>query len=265
MVPVNIRLAPPEIIEILSDCEASVIVVDDAFTAIADQLKAGIKSVKHIVFIGEGKTPTGMHNVEDLIKNSSPLPPVSCGNDDTYGIFYTGGTTGKSKGVMLTHTNVMVNALSEVGKLNYNSNTRYLHCAPMFHLADGGNTFAVTMATGCHYFLMFNPPGVLAEINRAKTTHVVLVPTMLQMTLALPNLSDFNLDTVEYIIYGGSPMPEILLTKAVEVFKNAKFIQGYGMTECAPGVSNLFPEYHTVGNPKLTSCGVPVPHAEVKV
>jgi long-chain acyl-CoA synthetase len=203
--------------------------------------------------------------VEELIKHSAPVEAANVGNEDTYGIFYTGGTTGQSKGVMLTHTNVMVNALAEVGKLSYNANTRYLHCAPMFHLADGGNTFAVTMATGCHYFLMFNPPGVLAEINRVNMTHVVLVPTMLQMILALPNITDFKLDAVEYIIYGGSPMPEALLTTAVKVFKNAKFIQGYGMTECAPGVSNLFPEHHTPGNPKLTSCGIPVSYAEVKI
>ncbi len=91
------------------------------------------------------------------------------GGDDVFGLFYTGGTTGKPKGVMLTHSNIVFNALGHVAMLQYDKLSCYIHSAPMFHLADGASTFAITIAGGTHVFLpKFDPREMLAAVAKYK-------------------------------------------------------------------------------------------------
>lgn len=136
VVPINIRLAPPEIIEQFNDCGAEIVLVDDTFwQAVVPAIKSKCPSVKHIIFCGD-KLPSGVvDDYEQIIKSTSPLKdPFPRGGSDTFGIFYTGGTTGKSKGVELTHSNIFINALGHVGMLDYTSRSTYLHSAPMVTL-----------------------------------------------------------------------------------------------------------------------------------
>ena len=133
VVPINIRLAPPEMVEQFNDCTAEIVLVDDAFwQAVVPLIKSQCKSVKHVIFCGD-KVPAGVsEDYEAIVKSSSPLAePCARGGSDTFGIFYTGGTTGKSKGVELTHSNIFINALGHVGMLEYTPQSKYLHSAPM--------------------------------------------------------------------------------------------------------------------------------------
>ena len=132
VVPINIRLAPPEMVEQFNDCTAEIILVDDAFwQAVVPLVKSQCKSVKHIIFCGD-KLPAGVtDDYENVIKSNNPVEPAVRGGSDTFGIFYTGGTTGKSKGVELTHSNIFINALGHVGMLDYTVESKYLHSAPM--------------------------------------------------------------------------------------------------------------------------------------
>jgi len=149
IVPINIRLAPPEMVEQFNDCAAEIILVDDAFwQAVVPLVRTQCKSVKHIIFCGD-KRPAGLNeDYESIITGTAPISePARRGGCDTFGIFYTGGTTGKSKGVELTHSNIFINALGHVGMLDYTRDSRYLHSAPMvsarnldliyFELTDG--------------------------------------------------------------------------------------------------------------------------------
>ena len=100
-----------------------------------------------------------MENYEALIARSAPMPDAMRESADLAGIFYTGGTTGRSKGVMLSHGNLMVNALNALGEGLWPSSTVYLHAAPMFHLANGAAMYSVLLSGGSNV----DHPGLYAR------------------------------------------------------------------------------------------------------
>ena len=271
VVPLNIRLAPPEIMAILEDSSAELLVVDQAFKHVVDALGEALPStVKKVVLCGGNDSgDSGLSatfcRYEDLVEKGTALERcLSSEGDGVYGLFYTGGTTGKAKGVMLSHGSILLNAFWNVSCAGFNEKTVYLHCAPMFHLADAQMTFAGTMGCSTHVFLpKFTPPDTLKAIDEYNVTKAVLVPIMIQFCLSMPNVSSFKLSSLDSIIYGGSPMAPSILELALKYFPNAAFSQGYGMTECGPAISLLSTEYHVKDNPKLASAGKPVPFAEV--
>lgn len=269
VVPVNIRLAPPEILFTLNDSETKVLVIDDTFAAMLPALKGKMDTVKHIVFAGDGDTPEGCINYEDLIKNNEPAQDAERQGDDIAGLFYTGGTTGRSKGVMLTHDNLLVNTLNIIPASQIDEEVTYLHAAPMFHLADCASTFAITLAGGTHSFIAkFDPEDTLKTIVSDKVTNCLLVPTMINMMINLPGIENYDLSNFKRLMYGASPMPEAVLLRAMELLPNCKFSQGYGMTETAPLITFLEPKYHTMEGPyagRLKSAGRAGVATEIKI
>lgn len=241
VVPINIRLAPPEMIEQFNDCTAELVLVDDAFwDAVVPSIRTQCPTVKHVIFCGDRFDASSKkskaapsYEYEQLVASHAPLPdPVPRGGMDTFGIFYTGGTTGKSKGVELTHSNIFINALGHVGMMDYTTDSKYLHSAPMFHLADGASTFGVTQACGTHVFLpKFVPEDVLEAIEKHRVNRAMMVPAMIAMMLQAPKTSSpRDLTCLVNVLYGASPMPKALMEPTLNMFPNAKFRQGYGMT-----------------------------------
>eukprot|EP01062_Namystynia_karyoxenos_P063271 TRINITY_DN56080_c0_g1_i1.p1 TRINITY_DN56080_c0_g1~~TRINITY_DN56080_c0_g1_i1.p1 ORF type:complete len:602 (+),score=217.91 TRINITY_DN56080_c0_g1_i1:89-1894(+) len=266
VVPINIRLAPPEVVAIIRDSGAKFLMSDDVFTkAVAGPLRdAGVPFTS--IFTGDGECPAGSVSYESLVKDHAPVPDAGRGGSDLYGIFYTGGTTGKAKGVMLSHGNIVSNAMGQGVNNKYDRSTVYLHSAPMFHLADGNGTFGVTMHAGTHAFISrFDPKAMLAAIAKHKVTHAMMVPVMMTMMLREESIESFDFSSLHSIIYGASPMAPSLLEKMMSVFKSASFMQGYGMTECSPAISMCPSEHHTPSDPKLQSVGRPVPWVEVRI
>lgn len=269
VVPINIRLAPPEIIFTLNDSETKVLVVDDAFAAMLPALKGNMDTVTQIVFAGDGETPEGCINYEELIKNNQPAEDAAREGEDLAGLFYTGGTTGRSKGVMLSHNNLLSNALNIIPAQQLDDEVIYLHAAPMFHLADCASTFAVTLAGGGHSFIpKFDPEATLKAIAKDKVTNCLLVPTMVNMMVNFPGLKDYDLSEFRRVMYGASPMPEAVLLKAMSLMPNCAFMQGYGMTETSPLITFLEGKYHTLEGPyagRLTSAGRAGVAVELKI
>ena len=269
IVPINIRLAPPEMLAIFRDCEPEFVIVDDAFadtlvTKIASDMPSSFRS-----FIYAGDSPSGIEGAlhyEKLVASGKGCDDAKRSGDDVYGLMYTGGTTGKAKGVQLTHTNILVNAQGTAKVMGYSGETRYLHSAPMFHLADAQMTFAVTVGGGCHALIpKFTPPDTLAAIEKQKINKALMVPVMIQFMMKIPDVAKYDLSSLQTILYGGSPMAESLLLKAMGMFPNAAFMQGYGMTECSPCISLLPPDAHHEGSTLLKSAGKPAPWVEVKI
>jgi acyl-CoA synthetase (AMP-forming)/AMP-acid ligase II len=254
--PINIRLAPPEIAYCLNDSRSEVLFVDDAFSAMLSKLWPLLESVEHVVFMGEESLPDGCIDYESLVAESEPIQDLSEGGDELAGLFYTGGTTGRAKGVMLSHDNLVFNAINAVADMGYGPGSIYMHAAPMFHLADMASTFAVTLAGGTHGIVpRFDVEEVLSFIERERVTHTLLVPTMVNLLASSGKIGDYDVSSVRRMLYGASPMPEAVLASAMEQMPDAEFAQGYGQTEASPLITTLPPEFHVSEGDKLRSAG----------
>lgn len=272
-VPLNIRLSPTEIIFLLNDSEAKVLCVDATFAEMLKDFAGKLYTVEHIILLEdeslENESLDGALSYEALVKEATAQEDANAGGDDVAGIFYTGGTTGLPKGVMLTHTNLVANGLNAVHGFAMNRHSRYLHAAPMFHAADAAANIGLTMRGGTHVFVpRFEPDSVLETIARCKVTNVTLVPTMVNMLINAPNFARYDLSSLERIGYGGSPMPEAVLLKAKKLMPHVKFSQAYGMTELSPIITILDNEFHVIDGPhqgKIRSAGQVVLSGEIRV
>ena len=271
VVPLNIRLARPEIVFILNDSESKALIVDKTFAPYATG-RDTFPSVETVIYSGD-ENPADMLNYEDVVSKGTHMQESvdqEMEDDDLAGLYYTGGTTGRAKGVMLSHKNIVSNAMNVIIAAGYNSRDVYLHTAPMFHLADAGSTFALTMVGARHVFNpMFNPVQVLQTIQDEKITAVLLVPTMVNAVLNHPDVDKYDLSSIRRITYGASPMPIELLKKGLQKWGQI-FGQGYGMTETSPLLTGLEQFDHIVdGTPeqirRLSSCGKEALGVEVRV
>ncbi len=270
-VPVNTRLAPPEVAYWVSDSEARVLFCDDAFAPLARKLKddGAIPSVTQLVWMGTGEPPEGMVSHDALIAANEPAADAERGYEDLAGIFYTGGTTGRSKGVMLSHRNLVFNAFNTLPALRIDTNARWLHAAPMFHIADCAAVFGITQIAASHYFIpAFDPVLVMEATQRHRITDQLLVPTMCNMLVNHPDIGKHDLSSLRHVTYGASPMPEAVILKAMAVLPDCSFSHAYGQTECAPLVTACGPEYHVFEGKNahlFRSVGHAVPGVEVRV
>src|SRR6266496_2886841 len=274
IVPLNIRLAPPEIAFILNDSEARILIVDQTFASHASRLEPS-SSVQQIVYSGPSskEAPAGMHYYEHLvqqgaIRRSSADQEID--DEDLFGVFYTGGTTGRAKGVMLSHQNIVSNAIHAIMTIGIGSRDVYLHAAPMFHLGDLGGAFAITLMGARHVFLpAFQPIQVLQAIQAHRVTITMLVPSMINVLLNHPEVDEYDVSSLSTLIYAASPMPVELLKKGLKKWGQI-FVQGYGMTEAAP-ILTMLPQHDHIldGTPeqvrRLSSCGKQVLGVEVRV
>ncbi|MEZ4677166.1 MAG: long-chain fatty acid--CoA ligase [Caldilineaceae bacterium] len=269
LVPLNIRLAPTELRYMLNDGGVEYLIIDDAFREMLPTLIAGTNSLKQILYVGTGEVPQGAIPYEEAISNASPACDAERGGNQVAGIFYTGGTTGTPKGVMLSHDNIMSNTVSVLGYMYHGTRWIWPHTAPMFHLADCSMTPMVTIHGGTHLFIpKFDPVEVLQMVQTYGATHCFMVPTMLAMVMNVPNFETYDLSTLKEIIYAGSPMPAAIMEKAMKLLPNCRFVQAYGMTETSPCITFLENHHHWNNkNPSqyIRSGGKPLFHVEVKI
>jgi acyl-CoA synthetase (AMP-forming)/AMP-acid ligase II len=241
--PLNYRLAAREICAILEEAEAKLVFVHKDFAEHCAELCTAVPCVKDVVSIRtEGaalgpQSPCGI-DYEDMTRgNAEPakldrLPQLA--PDDLAQIYFTSGTTGRPKGVMLTQGNVSFNSLAVIADLRLDEVDAWLHAAPMFHLADAWATFAITWVGGTHVFIpYFNSTSALQCIEDHGITLTVLVPTMLNAMLHDRNLPNHNYKSLRMILTGGSPIAPDMVREALEAFK-CEYIQLYGMTETSP-------------------------------
>lgn len=271
--PVNIRWSAAEIVYSLNDSQTSVLIVDDTFHKLGTQVAVEAKSIRLMIYAGDGETPEGMLNYETLIADHEPVEDAHRHGDALLGIFYTGGTTGFPKGVMLSHNNLGISALANQDRVDYGPHTRYLHAMPMFHLADLAAIAVLFISGGVHIVLPgFKPQEVLEQISQEQVTDIFLAPTMLQMLLdwraANPVSATLDLSSLQEITYGASAISPTLLDRSRQAFSAAQFAQGYGMTEMAPGITMLGAKYHCEEHQrggKMSSAGQPISCVEVRI
>jgi acyl-CoA synthetase (AMP-forming)/AMP-acid ligase II len=268
--PCNTRWSAAEIIYSLKDSGSTILLVDENFHALAQPLREGSSSLREVVYCGDGEPPPGMHGYESLLSAADPAADLRRRNHDLLGIFYTGGTTGFPKGVMLSHANMCYSGLAGRAANMATPEGTYLHAAPMFHLADMGAALPHWLEGNAHSIIpAFKPEAVIERIERDRVTHMLLVPTMIQMLVDHPAMqSAHDLSSLKMIVYGASPISEAVLERAMKALPGVDFAQAYGMTELSP-IATINPAFHHTPQArklgKLRSAGKATLCTEVRI
>jgi acyl-CoA synthetase (AMP-forming)/AMP-acid ligase II len=243
--PINTRWSAAEIAFSLDDCQTGILIVDDAFAGMVAELKRQSPSLRIVIHVGDGEPPEGLLGYEALLAQAEPVDDALRGGEDLAGVFYTGGTTGSPKGVMLPHRGLYSNAIGVIAEGAIQRGCIGLHAAPMFHLADGCFMNAMFASGGRHVIVpRFEPIAVLEAIQNNGVTEALLVPTMIQMMVDHPDFDGYRLDHFRNVLYGASPISEGLLDRAMRALPAAGFTQLYGMTELSPMATVLTQEMH---------------------
>jgi fatty-acyl-CoA synthase len=254
-VPINYRLTPQDIAFILDDSESTVLIADRKFThLVAAALNEGGEGVQTVLWTGEGEyAPLKVETAdyEEGIGRSptTTLPAEDIREEDAAQLYYTSGTTGKPKGVLLTHKNICTHALGAIAELRLTDSDRWIHVAPMFHLADAWATWAITWAGGTHIFVRaFDPPEVLEIMEKERVTISNMIPTMLNLLIHHPDAKRRDFPSLRVLLSGGAPIASEVVKKLVTTFQ-CDYVQTYGMTETSPYLTMSILKNHLTGLP----------------
>lgn len=255
IVPLNFRLSADEIGWILGDADPSAILVEDHLTSLVPADWAGLK----LVFgqDAEPQVPAGWQAYEPwAAEQPSTDPHRDQTGDALASMMYSSGTTGRPKGVTTTVGGFLW-AVDAFGALfDVSPASVSLVPTPYYHIAAGGRIVQFTEVT---------PQNMLGQLVGFKATHVIMVPTVMQLFITSPEASAADYSSVEHVVYGGSPISETVMLGAQKTF-GAQLSQSYGLTETVGVTTFLRPEDHVVGpDSKLRSAGRAVPGLEVAI
>ncbi len=236
--PLNYRLTPKEIAYILRDSGSRWLLTNTQFASQVQGLFEEDTPLEGIVWINGSATIPGSiacHDYENAIETHQGFfEPVPIREDDIAHLYYTSGTTGRPKGVMLTHKNVCLHALGTIAELKLTDSDIWGHIAPMFHLADAWATFAFTWIGARHVMVgQFEPETVMSTIESEHITLSNLIPTMLNLMIKHPRVGEFDFSSLRVILSGGAPIAPQVVRSIMESF-GCDYIQTYGMTETSP-------------------------------
>jgi long-chain acyl-CoA synthetase len=268
-VPLNHRLSDAELAAILDDCGAVALVADSASFARASQISAAAAKPPVLIWADQGAGPAGISSCEDMATKAEPAQQVVATDADIIGIFYTGGTTGKPKGVMLTHGNMWTSSFSYCTVMQLSPDTVSLCSSPLFHVAAISAAMPALLAGGAVAVLpRFDPAWVMDAISDCGVTVANFVPAMIRMLLDQPEPLRDKMRSLKTLIYGAAPAPPALLDELQEAFPDLKVCHAYGMTELTGCISVLPSHYNTIerrGEGRWRSAGHAMPGAEVRI
>lgn len=243
LVPLNTRLAPAELEHIVQHSGAKVLITDRD----AGELAA---SVEHVVSIPEP--------YEEMLEQSSGTPTAVASPDDVAALFYTGGTTGLPKGVMLTHANLVANAFNKIVACSLSAEDVFLAAPAMFHVAG------IAPLTGLAWLgartvttPMFDPAVCLDLIAQHRVTFFLPVPTMLAALVVEQRARPRDVSSLRLLGHAGSAIAAELIRQAHDVFPDTELAQFYGATETSSVVTRLRHEEATLGTDLAGTCGQP--------
>ncbi|MCZ6640499.1 MAG: long-chain-fatty-acid--CoA ligase [Gammaproteobacteria bacterium] len=252
VVPLNTRHAEPELRYALEDSGAKVLLTDRDPGVFADV-------VAHIISIPEQYESL-------LVDASATMLGDELGENDLAGLFYTGGTTGLSKGVMLSHRNLIANTFNWLTAVPQNPDDVFLVIAPMFHAAGSNGILGCIWMTSCQVTLdAFDPAKALDLIEQHRVTESLGVPTMLAAMAEEQHANPRNTSSLRLLAHGGSPIATEVIKRTKSAFPTAGLVEVYGATELSPLATILVDEELLVDDPRARSCGQPVLGNEIRI
>jgi fatty-acyl-CoA synthase len=248
---------------VIEDSGAETLIFDpDSFTDRARELAERVPSLKNLVALGP--TPVGV-DLTALASRFEPRPLVAPAVDpeDVVGLSYSGGTTGKPKGIMSTYRGGASMLQIQMSEWEWPDEVRHLICTPLSHA--GAAFFAPVLLRGGSMVVLpgFDPVKVMQAIEQYRITTMMLVPTMLYVLLDHPDRDRYDLSSLQTVYYGASAMSPTRLAEAIDRF-GPIFFQFYGQAECPMTITVLRKSEHDRNDPaRLATCGRPVPWVHV--
>jgi fatty-acyl-CoA synthase len=249
LVPLNVRLGPQELAFVLNDAEARFLFIEPAHLPLAESFRTAVRSIETFFLLDGQPQATWLapKNYDDVLSVS---PPFECDvtqieEDSLAELFYTSGSSDRPKGVMLTHRNVYLHALSVIAAGQTSLGTLgemsckavLLHTIPLFHANGWGTAHTITMVGGTHVMIHhFNPTEVFRLIERERVTSCAIVPTMATALVNSPTRSKYDLSSLQIVNIGGAASSPTLV-KEVEEKLGCICASGYGLTETSPTLS----------------------------
>ncbi len=270
-VPLNHLLTRDEVAFRIQDSEASAIICDEFFSSMVVELSVECPSLKHrICLVEDGRlAPDSLMAYDRLVaQGSSRVPGTEVAYEDLVGIMYTGGTTGRSKGVMHTHKSLLAIAFSEIVEWDIGRGEILLQMAPLPH-ATQFMLLPGFLRGGTHVLMKkYDPEEMLRTVERERVSWTFMVPTMIYGLLDDPALEKYDHGSLRTILYGAAPMSPDKLERAIGRM-GPLFVQAYSQMEVANQTTILTKEDHTEAlaraRQRLSSCGRPVAIAQVRI
>lgn len=268
--PINWRLAGPELIYVLNNCNAKLIFADAEFCEAVLALHSSLTLKPTLICVDEA-LPQAESYEQWKNKHNDVDPKLDQSPDDEVVQLYTSGTTGKPKGAILTDRALLALRGQEPEDLMqdwqlYEPGETGLLAMPCFHV--GGTSFGLGIIhSGAHAVIIpeYDPNEVLTLIEKYKVSKVFMVPAALKIILENPRIDEVDLTSLNYIFYGASPIPSELMRESIDRF-GCGFVQMYGMTESGGTIVALPPEDHDPdGSDKMNSVGKPLWGVELKI
>ncbi len=238
LVPINYRLSGEDFVFILNDSQSKWMIAQSDLVSCLKDKKHDLPLLKSVILTDRTAAITWPDCLvyESLIQEATQTdwPSIRIDDADIAQIYYTSGTTGRPKGVILTHHNNTVHTDGAIHELGLDQDDRWLHVSPMFHLADAWAVWALTKARAMHVMIPgFEEKSVLDAIAKHKVTLSNFIPTMLNLLVNFPGVKDYDVSSLRLIMSGGAPIAKEVVKKILEVF-GCDYIQTYGLTETSP-------------------------------
>ena len=261
--PINWRLAAPEVRYILDHSEAGALVCDESLVDLANEATKGMEARLLRACVAD-QPPDGWTRLADLRATASEVVPVPAAADDLHRLMYTSGTTGRPKGVMITHANLAWKNLAHLVEFGFTSADLGLACGPLYHVGALDLTTTSLIAAGATTIIhrAFDASAVVTELERSRVTVVWLAPAMVNAIMMLPDIEERDLTSVRLIINGGEKMPIPLIERLQRTFPSAWFADAYGLTETVSG--DTFLDRDSIVT-KLGSVGRPCLYLELDI